>query len=86
MFPSIVLKCSGFFLKPNSVRTSDWLMSGNGSVEERGWSQGTGEALAPPAGAHANCSPSCEDTRMGSPLQKAPLPLRAVYILSSMQL
>lgn len=28
MLPNIVLKCSGFFLKPISVRTSDWLMSG----------------------------------------------------------
>lgn len=31
-------------------------------------------------------SPSCLDTLMGSPLQKAPPPLHAVYILSSTQL
>lgn len=30
MLANMVLKCSGFFLKPISVRTSDWLMSGNG--------------------------------------------------------
>lgn len=30
--------------------------------------------------------PSCPDTLMGAPLQNAPLPFRAVYIFSSMQL
>lgn len=30
--------------------------------------------------------PSCPDTSMGAPLQNAPLPFRAVYILSSTQL
>lgn len=30
--------------------------------------------------------PFCPDTLMGTPLQNAPFPFRAVYILSSMQL
>lgn len=44
----------------------------------------TAVLLPPPSG--QTLIPSCPDTLIGTPLQNAPLPLRAVYILSSMQL
>lgn len=61
MLRNIVLKCSGFFLKPISVRTSDWLMSGMEKYSREGRkesarvrSEGTGVVLAPPAGEHTS--------------------------------
>lgn len=50
---SMVLKHSGSFLKPTSVRTSDRLMSENG--ESAGGSE-SGGVMAPPAGEDANCN------------------------------